>query len=345
MIPPPLRDLHSSAVQRVLAGGPPRILGQTVQFPALRADGSEVLVDCLVNRTQDEPPLFTAWIRERDGDRAQAARRLAMLTAVEELAEIGSWEWLPDSDDLTWSDNMFRILGLEPGEMEPTMEWAFEHIHPDDVEKVRRRSDRLRASGQLAPVEYRFFRPDGSMRHLIASQAISEWGEDNPLRLVGWTRDVTERRRAERQIAAHVAVADALTLWSSLEEGASGLLAGLGHAMDCAVGVLWLPDGGELVARVLWHAENLHSRRFDAVTRRIRLSPGSDAPGRAWQGREPVVLARLDAAAGPRASAPAPRRACTARSPSRSSPPRRSSPSSSSSRARRSTSASTCCAR
>ena len=67
-------------------------------------------------------------------------------------------------------------------------------------------------------------------------------------------QDVTDRHSAERTIAAHLAVAESLEEWRTLEQGATGLLRNLAAALDCVAGVLWLPEGDVLVAHVIWRS-------------------------------------------------------------------------------------------
>ena len=117
------------------------------------------------------------------------------------------------------------------------------------------------------------------MRHLPATLTVTDWRDGEPHRVVGWVQDVTEQRRAEREIAAHYAVAEALTGRESLDQGAADLLANLAAAMDFSAGVLWVPRGDVLRARVVWHAPALDVADLDALTRHSRLPRGSELAG------------------------------------------------------------------
>jgi len=170
----------------------------------------------------------------------------ALLEAAEALAEVGRWEWTPAEDELVWSDNLFRICGVEPGEIAPTPQYVFDHTQPDDRERVTAAVAELGETGRLESLDYRYVRPDGGVRRLRAVVAVDARRDGKPYRFVGWVRDVSDRRWADRELAAHVAVADALAVWSSLEHGARGLLAALAEAMDFQAGVLWLPQDDAL---------------------------------------------------------------------------------------------------
>jgi PAS domain-containing protein len=61
-----------------------------------------------------------------------------LLEAAEQVAHIGSWEWLPQADVLRWSDNLYRLFGLEPGEIVASLDHLFQRTHPDDRDRVMR---------------------------------------------------------------------------------------------------------------------------------------------------------------------------------------------------------------
>jgi PAS domain S-box-containing protein len=228
----------------------------------------------------------------RDEDeRREAARRALLAEAAETLAEIGSWDWDLDTNELLWSDNHYRIMGLEPGEITPTLEYVFERAHPDDRERIERGIDDARDAADLPPWEYRLIRADGAVRHFHSRRAVVEERDGRPRRMVGTTQDITDRRRAEREIAARLAVTDALAEWGSMDTGGERLLRGLAEAMDLALGALWVPQGDVLVARVAWRPQELDE--LVAELRDVHLPRGIGVAGRAWEARQPVQLANL----------------------------------------------------
>ncbi|MEA2302805.1 MAG: hypothetical protein QOH43_85 [Solirubrobacteraceae bacterium] len=292
IIPPALRHAHRTSLQRVLDGGASRLLGRPVALPALRADGSEILVELSLTRTSLAPPRFTAWMREA----AQAAvaetgavRRPALVEALEELAQVGSWDWTPNEARLVWSANLFRIFGLEPEAIAPSPAYVFAVTHPDDRERVTREVDALRSSGAFSPLDYRIVLPDHGVRHLLAHQVVTDWRDGEPYRMAGWVQDVTDQRWAAREIAAHGAVARALSAWEGLEQGGHQLLRGLAEALGFAVGVLWLPRGDLLAAAVVASGQDIEVRAFVAAASAARLPRGVGLAGRVWESARPMV--------------------------------------------------------
>src|ERR1700754_744273 len=91
--------------------------------------------------------------------------RLA-LESAERLGQTASWEWDLEADVLLWSDNMFRLLGLEPGTIDPTPEYVIEQTHPDDRPRVEAEIEAARLQGIPPDVTYRVVLPDGTVRVL-----------------------------------------------------------------------------------------------------------------------------------------------------------------------------------
>lgn len=217
-----------------------------------------------------------------------------LLEHTEEIAQMGSWAWDLDTDELHLSDNLRRILGLEPSETTPTPAAVIELVHPDDRERVELALVSARREGRLQSLHYRLVRAEGGTRHLHATQAAAGQGEGRERRIVGSVQDLTDRRRAEALIAAHAAVSRSLAEWQTLEQGASGLLRGLAQAFDCAGSVLWLPEGDVLAAHASWSADTIDVSELESVIRQLRLPRGVGLAGQVWELGEPLLVARLE---------------------------------------------------
>ena len=137
-----------------------------------------------------------------------------VLERAEELAQTGSWDWNLETDELLWSGNMFRLLGLEPGEVTPTPAYVAGRIHPDDRERVQRDLESARQSGTMPDVSYRVSWPDGTVHVLRSLSGAAVEGDSRPSRLVGSVQDVTELSRALRQTA------ESLNLMETLQSAA-----------------------------------------------------------------------------------------------------------------------------
>jgi DNA-binding CsgD family transcriptional regulator len=228
--------------------------------------------------------------------------RRSVLDAAESLGQLARWEWTFEDPVLVWSDNMFRMFGLAPGEITPTLDYTLAHTHPDDRPHLRSAISEARATGRPAATDFRFIRPGGFVASLRAVPAVDEWRDGKPYRVVGWVRDLTAERSADRELAARMAVTEAMASCSSFDDGAPLLLAALAEAMDAAVCVLWLRQPGVLVPALTWTGGGVDPGEFVAATRLARLRRGADLPGLAWKDECPITAETADGAAQTRRS-------------------------------------------
>jgi len=137
-----------------------------------------------------------------------------VIGTAERLARIGTWEWDLESDELLWSENMYRLLGVRPGEVTPSPEYVLSRMHPADRDRVEQELDAARREGRLPNVTYRVVWADGGVRWLRSFSELADSRDGRPLRMVGAVQDVTELVEAQR------ATAESLTLFEALQESA-----------------------------------------------------------------------------------------------------------------------------
>lgn len=139
--------------------------------------------------------------RQLAEERASASEALrdreAMLQVALQANGLALWLWDFRQDVLHWSEQKYRMIGLEPGSVEPTVEAWFRAVHPDDLEGVKKTFMTARESGADYRNQYRVVWPDGSV-HWLESQG--KWQRDEAgqiSRVVGVVADVTKRKRSE----------------------------------------------------------------------------------------------------------------------------------------------------
>jgi PAS domain S-box-containing protein len=115
-------------------------------------------------------------------------------------ANAGSWEWDLRSREAIWSDEFFSLLGLVPGAVEPSHEAWLQSVHSEDREMIDRLVRRAIDRKEDVDIEFRIIRPDGNVRWLN-SRGHSLYDEaGRPIRMLGITIDVTERKHAEESL-------------------------------------------------------------------------------------------------------------------------------------------------
>jgi PAS domain S-box-containing protein len=120
----------------------------------------------------------------------------ALLEEAQNLAKLGSWEADMASDELHWSDEVYRIFGQDKAHFTPTFAAFQSAVHPDDLARVRESEQRAAATGSY-DVVHRIIRPDGAVRY-VHELARGQLDADGRLwHLRGTVQDVTELKLAE----------------------------------------------------------------------------------------------------------------------------------------------------
>jgi diguanylate cyclase (GGDEF)-like protein/PAS domain S-box-containing protein len=122
------------------------------------------------------------------------------LSRAQQVAHLGNWERLFESDTIRWSDEFFRIFGYVPQAFVPTMDKLAQSIHPDDRRRVKDAIEATLSRGKVYDIRYRIVRPDGSER-IVHSQGEATFdGQGRPVRMFGAVQDVTDQTRAEEAL-------------------------------------------------------------------------------------------------------------------------------------------------
>lgn len=122
------------------------------------------------------------------------------MAEAERIAHFGVWSWDVGSGIVTWSAELHRIYGLEPGEFGGTVEDFVSYLHQEDREPVWSAVEHALHTAQPFLFEERIIRPDGQERVLVSQGRPQIDAEGRVLSLVGVCHDVTERVAAERAL-------------------------------------------------------------------------------------------------------------------------------------------------
>lgn len=124
------------------------------------------------------------------------------LDAAQRMAHIGTWEWDIKSGDIFWSDELYRIFGLQPGERRPSYELARELTHPDDAALWKKALADSLESGDSFRLDYRGLRADGTVVWLHSEAKVERDNTGQPLMMLGTAHDITEFKRIEQELRA-----------------------------------------------------------------------------------------------------------------------------------------------
>jgi PAS domain S-box-containing protein len=164
-----------------------------------RADGS---VDYFVGLVLD--------ITERQRTEKNLCQSEAYLAEGQRLSHTASWAWNVSTGEVFWSEELFRIYGLDPEQVKPGYPSVLDYIHPDDRSRAQRIFEEAVREKRNYELAYRVTQPDGAIRYVnnIAHPVFDRAGAI--VEYVGTTIDETERILAHeklRRSEAHLAEA------------------------------------------------------------------------------------------------------------------------------------------
>lgn len=126
--------------------------------------------------------------------------REALLLEAERIAHVGSWVWNIRTNEVAWSDELFRILGYDPATDVASAEAFFARVHPEDRQRVRDASTAIASSGVGMELRCRMLLPDGTVRHVSLDGALLHDQHGQLQRVVGTVLDMSEWIMLEQQV-------------------------------------------------------------------------------------------------------------------------------------------------
>lgn len=173
---------------------------------SVRKDGARVVVETSGAPVFSPNGEFSGF---RGVDRDITGKRLAEedlrksranLATAQMIAHMGSWDWDMMKGEVSWSDEMYRVFGAEPGGLRPSYDSLLGLAHPGDREAVKRSIDESVKNGAAYSLEHRIVLPDGSLRVVHEQGEAVLDGKGKVSRLVGTVQDITDRKRTEEQL-------------------------------------------------------------------------------------------------------------------------------------------------
>jgi len=151
------------------------------------------LIDVLGNLVSQA---LMRWMSEFNQERDRERLRRA-----QSFAEIGTWEWNLQTNDLFWTDIIPVLFGYPEGDLETSFDNFITAVHPDDREKVQSAIRNSVESDKPYEIEHRVVWPDGTVRWLQEKGAVNRNTEGEPTQMLGVVRDITSTHEADEQLA------------------------------------------------------------------------------------------------------------------------------------------------
>jgi PAS domain S-box-containing protein len=128
--------------------------------------------------------------------RAERLERNRLILETEEAGHFGSWQWIAGSKTGRCTPELARIFRIECTGDNLVFADAFNRLHTEDRDRIKRVLDHVVATGGRSEVEFRLLFADGEIRHCVSGLWVG--GDENGTPVVhGFTQDITERKKAE----------------------------------------------------------------------------------------------------------------------------------------------------
>lgn len=202
-----LQDVAASGVDASDGDAPARAQSASIAFECRirRADDAVRWIEVQgtrESRGEQGPVMFGLVhdITERKQAQAQLQEGRKRLAEAQQIAQVGSWDCDFATNQLSGSEELSRIFGLETGEFHGTFEGLLDYVHPDDREAARNTIQSACQSLRPFFFEHRIIQPSGQIRLIEAQGRVILNPEGEPVGMAGTAHDITERQAAEEHL-------------------------------------------------------------------------------------------------------------------------------------------------
>jgi len=203
-----MKDIHPQAdMTRVIAEFEAQARGDIViaaNTPCRRKDGTIFYADIsAVKNTIDGRACNVGFFRDVT-ERKRVADAMVnnekRLNDAQKTAHTGDWEWELATNNVHWSDELYRIYGYEPRSLAPDYGLVLAQMHPASKDEFVQAIDDALNKDRPFEMDYWFFRKDGAEANLHTIGQVIRDASGAPVRMLGIVQDVTERKKAEELI-------------------------------------------------------------------------------------------------------------------------------------------------
>lgn len=204
IIPERLRNQALIGIKNFQKSGEGLVVGTTRELIAIRSGENEFPVEVSNSPIQVGDKWWAVGVVRDISVRKEREKSLEknkrLLQEAQSIAHLGHWEVDLTNGTLLWSDEVYRIFGLQPQNVLPSYELFLEMIHHDDREAVNKAYKDSIAEHAPYSIEHRIVLEDGTEKH-VHEQGMTEYSEDGvAIRSFGTVLDISERIRQQKEV-------------------------------------------------------------------------------------------------------------------------------------------------
>lgn len=170
--------------------------------PTEQAENNEFLKlynSRLVSKLEKKTQSLEKQKEERDLIIKKLEKSQASLAEAQRIANIGNWDCHLDTKGLFWSEQIYRILGLDPDATSPSIEMYVQMALPEDREPLQNAFDLSLTKAEPIRMDHGLVRPDGEIRYVHIRGEIPKQNSKDAA-LIGTIQDITARKNAENEL-------------------------------------------------------------------------------------------------------------------------------------------------
>jgi PAS domain S-box-containing protein len=229
---------------------------ETIEYRLRHQQDRWIWVETYAENMLEVPGSQAVFFRSREiTDRKHTEKHLNRMRNIllesQKIAHFGSFEYIAETQETVWSDEEFRIYGLDPADGSPPYEEMLEkHIHPDDAQALQEAFFTAFTNSAIYELEHKIIRPDGTVR-IVRDVAHPYFDDDGNLyKYIGTTHDITEQKETEEMLQR-----------AQRLQSIGQLAGGVAH------------DFNNMLSAILGHVEiaKIHSSPSDAVLSHLEV--------------------------------------------------------------------------
>jgi len=199
---------HDDYLQNYLRSGESKVIGKSLELPALRKDGEKFSMYLSISEVKTpEGVIFTGLIRDITVSKLLEAENKRGIQEAKEMAwrldfalsapKIGVWDYNMNTGVSNWDKRMYDLFGLNTEtKISPENVWR-KAVHSQDISFVEEQFSQVAKSGEDLHFEYRIVLPDQVIKYVETHAQVLKDEQENYFRVVGTHRDITEQRNLQ----------------------------------------------------------------------------------------------------------------------------------------------------
>jgi PAS domain S-box-containing protein len=208
LLPPDVAATFMRRVERLVEAQAPLVVNDEVEIEGERRIFRSLLFP--LSQDREGRQIFASMasdVTQREAMEQRLRESRERLSLAVEGAELATWDWDLQTGETVRSRRWAEMQGYPYDEIEPTLEFWEEHVHPEDAPGVRAALDaHLEGRTTHYQAEYRLRTKAGGWKWILDTGKVLVRDEaGTPLRIVGIHQDITERKEAEEQLARYAA--------------------------------------------------------------------------------------------------------------------------------------------